>query len=91
MGQLIFNLFASFAEMERQIISERVKAGLERSRLNGGGNKKKITPSDMELMVALKDSGRMTVVDICKKFKIGRTCFYMHYNNYMSTANANTQ
>jgi len=40
-GRLIFNIFASFAEFERELISERTKAGLEAARKKGrvGGRK----------------------------------------------------
>ena len=34
-GKLIFNIFASLAEFERNIISERTKAGLEAARARG--------------------------------------------------------
>lgn len=34
-GRLTFNLFASFAEFEREMISERTKAGLEAARKQG--------------------------------------------------------
>lgn len=40
-GRLIFNIFASFAEFERELISERTRAGLEAARKKGriGGRK----------------------------------------------------
>ena len=42
-GRLIFNLFASFAEFERELIRERTLAGLKRARENGRiGGKKRI-------------------------------------------------
>jgi DNA invertase Pin-like site-specific DNA recombinase len=34
-GRLIFNLFATFAEFERELISERTKAGLKAARAKG--------------------------------------------------------
>ena len=41
-GRLIFNVFASFAEFERELASERTKAGLAAARLKGrkGGRPK---------------------------------------------------
>lgn len=40
-GRLMFNIFASFAEFERELISERTKAGLANARRHGrkGGRK----------------------------------------------------
>jgi DNA invertase Pin-like site-specific DNA recombinase len=44
-GRLTFNLFASFAEFERELIRERTMAGLKRARENGriGGKPKGLT------------------------------------------------
>jgi len=44
-GRLIFNLFASLVEFERELIRERTMAGLKRARENGriGGKKKGLT------------------------------------------------
>ena len=44
-GKLIFHIFAALAEFERNIISERTKAGLKAARARGrkGGRKTKLT------------------------------------------------
>src|SRR5918911_1838915 len=45
-GRLVFNIFASLAEFEREIIWERANAGLSSARSRGrrGGPKHKLTP-----------------------------------------------
>ncbi|MBM3467215.1 MAG: recombinase family protein [Alphaproteobacteria bacterium] len=45
-GRLIFSIFASLAEYERELISERTKAGLASARARGrkGGRKFKMIP-----------------------------------------------
>jgi len=45
-GRLIFKLIASFAEFERELISERTMAGLRRIRENGRIGCKKIELND---------------------------------------------
>jgi DNA invertase Pin-like site-specific DNA recombinase len=49
-GRLMFNLFASFAEFERELISERTKAGLEIARKYGrkGGRRPGLTKAAQE-------------------------------------------
>ena len=50
-GRLIFSIFASLAEYERELISERIKAGLARGRK--GGRKYKMTPTKLYLAQGL--------------------------------------
>jgi DNA invertase Pin-like site-specific DNA recombinase len=49
-GRFIFNVFGSLAQFERDIISERTRAGLAAARARGrfGGRKKKITPDKLK-------------------------------------------
>jgi DNA invertase Pin-like site-specific DNA recombinase len=49
-GKLIFTLFASLAEFEKDIIKERTKAGLSAAKARGrtGGKKKGLTPAAIE-------------------------------------------
>ncbi|MDQ3395114.1 MAG: recombinase family protein, partial [Bacteroidota bacterium] len=56
-GRLMFNLFASFAEFERELISERTKAGLEAAKARGrkGGRKPGLSQKNrVKAWVALK-------------------------------------
>lgn len=48
-GKLVFHIFAALAEFERNLISERTKAGLKAARARGrkDGRKAKLTNSDM--------------------------------------------
>lgn len=58
-GQLIFHLFAAFAEFERNLILERSAAGRAAARARGrfGGRPEKLTKQDIELLKTLVDSG----------------------------------
>jgi DNA invertase Pin-like site-specific DNA recombinase len=58
-GRFFFNVMASLAEMERELIVERTKAGLEVARSLGqvGGRKRRMTDSKIESAKKLLASG----------------------------------
>jgi len=81
-GRLIFNIFASFAEFERELISERTKAGLEAARAKGrvGGRKPGLTRESINkaftaLYLSEKD---MPVSDILKQLEISKATYYRY-------------
>lgn len=77
-GKLIFNIFASLADFERNLIIERTKAGLESARARGrlGGRKKVLDEKDIEQLIALYESKQFSIVEIAKRFNISRGTFY---------------
>ena len=81
-GMLLFNVCAAFSEMERELIRERVKAGLDSARQKGrpGGRPKSITPEKAEMVKALRQVGNMSVNQICKSVGISRSVFYRTIN-----------
>ena len=82
-GMLLFNICAAFSEMERELIKERVLAGLEIAKSNGkiGGRPTVLTKAKQEMIEALKSSDKLSVTQICKTVDIGRTTYY----NYIKT------
>jgi len=58
-GRFFFHVMASLAQMERELIAERTKAGLEAARLLGrkGGRKRKMSESKLESARKLLASG----------------------------------
>ncbi|MFD2065584.1 recombinase family protein [Pontibacter silvestris] len=85
-GRFTFNIFASLAEFEREIIRERTKAGLEAAKARGrkGGRPKGLSKAAMEKAKTAKvlfDSGTRTVEEIAGILGIGRaTCYrYLAY------------
>lgn len=78
-GKLIFNIFASLAEFERDIISERTRAGLESARTRGrkGGRPAK---DDDQVKMALKmyDSKQYNIPEILKATGISKTSLYRY-------------
>lgn len=82
-GKLIFNIFASLAEFERDLIAERTRAGLQSARARGrvGGRPKGLT-SDAELKAvaaeALYREGKLSVVEIANNLSISKATLYKY-------------
>lgn len=73
-GKLIFHIFAALAEFERNLISERTKAGLKAARARGrkGGRKAKLTNSDMRKAAAMLRDPLVTKTEVAKYFGVSR-------------------
>lgn len=87
-GKLTFHLFAALAEFERDIISERTKAGLKAARARGrkGGRPKGLSKEAKNKSIIAKslyEKREMSVAEICQYLKIARSTFY----KYLSTTN----
>jgi DNA invertase Pin-like site-specific DNA recombinase len=80
-GRFTFHLFASLAEFEREIVSERTMAGLEAARARGrkGGRPQGLSEGALvnaRIAKQLYDKKDIPVTDICKQLRISRTTFY---------------
>jgi DNA invertase Pin-like site-specific DNA recombinase len=78
MGMLLFTMCAAFSEMERELIKERVKAGLDAAHLKGrkGGRPKSMTPDKMKKLKTLVKSKEFSVTEICNMVGITRSVYY---------------
>jgi DNA invertase Pin-like site-specific DNA recombinase len=80
-GRFTFNIFASLAEFERELIRERTMAGLEvaRSRGRKGGRPPGLSKEALDTARTVKilyDSGERTVKEIAEGLEISRaTCY----------------
>ncbi|RNE48058.1 recombinase family protein [Corynebacterium alimapuense] len=79
-GKLVFGIFAALAEFERELISERTKAGLESARARGrtGGRPFKMTPAKVRLAMASMGNPETNVAALCKELGITRQTLYRH-------------
>lgn len=78
-GQLMFHLFAAFAEFERNLILEWSAAGSEAARGRFGGRPEKLTSKDVALLKTLADSGT-PIKTIVESWNISRTTVYRYLN-----------
>ena len=67
-GKLIFHIFAALAEFEREIISERTKAGLKAARARGrfGGRPKKLNEQQTQMVKKMWKDHSITINEICR-------------------------
>ena len=67
-GRLVFNVLGAIAQFERDLISERTKAGLKAARLRGhrGGRKPKVTPQMLKAAKAILADGTVTWPEAAK-------------------------
>lgn len=76
-GKLMFNFFAILAEFERDLISERTKAGLVSAAVRGrkGGRKPVITPAKLDKARELMAKG-LNVREAAAAVKVGKSALY---------------
>ena len=82
-GRLVFNLFASLAEFERELIRERTQAGLSAARSRGrvGGRPKGLPPQAKATALAaetLYRERKLSVVAIAQKLHVSKSTLYSY-------------
>jgi len=82
-GRLVFNIFASLAEFERDLIRERTQAGLQAARARGrmGGRPSGLSKQTEATAMAaetLYREGKLSVQDICDQLDISRPTLYVY-------------
>ena len=79
-GKLIFHIFASLAEFERDIIRERTNAGLTAARARGrvGGRPKGVDEKKQKAAIALKANPAYSIREICEIVGISRNTYYKY-------------
>lgn len=77
-GRLIFSIFAALAEYERELISERTKAGLASARARGrkGGRKYKMTPTKLRIAQGAMEKSDTKISELCQELGITRQTLY---------------
>lgn len=79
-GKLVFGIFSALAEFERELISERTKAGLVAARARGrkGGRTFKLTKSQVRLAQISMKNRDCSVSELCDELRISRQALYKY-------------
>ena len=83
MGMLLFSICAAFSEMERTLITERVKAGLYAAHKRGrkGGRPKSLTKDKIKTFKSLLKNNDLSVSKKCTMIGISRSVYYRTINS----------
>ncbi|MDR1188361.1 MAG: recombinase family protein, partial [Bifidobacteriaceae bacterium] len=79
-GGLVFRVFAAMAQMERELVRERTRAGLAAARARGrkGGRPSVTTPEKEAAAGALYAAGELTLTQIAAQLGVGRSTVTKH-------------
>lgn len=76
-GTFMLTVFAGISQLERDMLAERTKDGLENARRKGVKfGRPKQNGDNMQYAIELFKEGTTPIVEICKKTKVSRSTFY---------------
>ena len=78
-GEAMFHITVVYAQLERAILRERVRAGMDRARRQGkhvGRPRKDVDPASLAAVLAAMKRGELSVRQGAKRLRIGRATLY---------------
>ncbi len=92
-GRLIFTVFSAIAEFEREIIRERMQAGLDAARGRGkkGRRPRSLNEKSLKQAKALLTDPDITVEDVAKRLGVGVSTLYRYLPSARYTINEESQ
>lgn len=89
-GELIFHIFGSLAQFERNLIRERTLSGLTAARARGrmGGRPLKLKLEQRKLALELYSDKRRSIGEICEILGVGKTTLYRYLSRNRKLQNS---
>lgn len=77
-GKLVFHVFGALAEFEREMITERTKAGLKAAKARGRklGRPAALTEDQIKMARSMKASGDHSMMQIARQLGVSRATLY---------------
>jgi DNA invertase Pin-like site-specific DNA recombinase len=87
-GGMVFHVFGAMAEMERDLVRERTKAGLAAARARGrkGGRPTVMTAEKVAAAGALYAAGELSLAQIAARLGVGRSTLTKHLGEVKAAA-----
>ncbi|HAS24737.1 MAG TPA: DNA resolvase, partial [Vibrio sp.] len=78
MGKMFFNILATFAEFEADLIKLRTREGMKRARAQGKlrGKKPKLSELQQKELRRMYDTGEYSISDLAEMFTVSRPTVY---------------
>ncbi|MBY6061028.1 recombinase family protein [Microbacterium esteraromaticum] len=78
MGKMLFNILATFAEFEADLIRMRTREGMQVAKAKGRlrGKQPKLSPTQEKHLVALYRAGEHTTAELASEFGVARSTVY---------------
>lgn len=92
-GKMVFGIFASLAEFERELIVERTKAGLASARARGrlGGRPRKMDATTLKMAMNAMEDSKSVAMEVARRLGITTTTLYAYINGDGSPKEAGTK
>src|SRR5690606_19488283 len=91
-GKLVFHIFASMAEFEKNLIQERTQAGLAAARARGrvGGRPKGLSEDKRRLVVKLYNEKQHSIDQLCAMMGISKPTLYSYIRSEQNSKQSTT-
>src|SRR6266540_5686970 len=88
MGKMFFNILATFAEFEVDLLRMRTREGMAVARARGKlrGKQPKLSPKQQRELVRMAGTGEYTIADLAELFTVSRTTVYRTLQRHDSSA-----
>ena len=82
-GRMVFTVLSAVAQFERELIVRRTAEGLAAARARGRrGGRPPVSPEKIKAALALYDSGKLSVAQLCKQVGISAGSLYKYYHKF---------